>query len=304
MVNFHVEATSKCTLGCPACDRTWFYNTFKKRLLHEIDVDDLVKFIGEHKEVNFCGNNGDPIYHSRFLELCEKLKEKNCQLHITTNGSSRPKKWWTKLSKILQANDSVKLSIDGLADTNHIYRKNSNWESILDAIKILNSKKSLFKTVWKFIIFKQNQHQIEEAKKLSVDLGFDSFKLEKSYRWIDNKDMMPDPKYVDDYYQHQQDVLGHKQYESKMKPNCLRNNKPENELYIDSEGNFYPCCWMGTYRYRGKSIFSPKQNNFNIKTARLSEILEHDDVKNFFESTKEFTSAHNCCKIHCGIKNG
>ena len=48
-VDWHIEPTSKCTLECPLCDRTWFYNTFKKRLLHEINVDHLVNFLGNEK---------------------------------------------------------------------------------------------------------------------------------------------------------------------------------------------------------------------------------------------------------------
>jgi hypothetical protein len=43
MVDFHIEPTSKCTLECPLCDRTWFYEKFKKRKLHEINVDNIDK---------------------------------------------------------------------------------------------------------------------------------------------------------------------------------------------------------------------------------------------------------------------
>ncbi len=74
MVNFHIEPTSKCTLECPLCDRTWFYEKFKKRLLHEINVDNIVNFVGPNAIVAMCGNNGDPIYHTKFHELCQKLK--------------------------------------------------------------------------------------------------------------------------------------------------------------------------------------------------------------------------------------
>ena len=84
----------------------------------------------------------------------------------------------------------------------------------------------------------------------------------------------------------------------------LKNNEPSNELYIDAEGDFYPCCWIGTYRYKYKHVFSPKESNFNIKTNSLQSILENGKVKDFFESTKHFTSAHECCKIQCGVKNG
>ena len=89
-----------------------------------------------------------------------------------------------------------------------------------------------------------------------------------------------------------------------MKPNCLINGKPENQLYIDSEGDFYPCCWIGTYRYKYNSLFSPKQNQFNIKDNNVNDILTNTNVKEFFDSTNQFTSAHDCCKIQCGVKNG
>ena len=30
--------------------------------------------------------------------------------------------------------------------------------------------------------------------------------------------------------------------------------------------------------------------------------MENKTVENFFQSTKQFTSAHECCKIQCGVK--
>ena len=51
MVSFHIEPTSKCTLECPLCDRTWFYETFKRRNLHEVNIDHLVNFIGVNAEI-------------------------------------------------------------------------------------------------------------------------------------------------------------------------------------------------------------------------------------------------------------
>jgi MoaA/NifB/PqqE/SkfB family radical SAM enzyme len=302
MVSFHVEPTSKCTLECPLCDRTWFYEKFKKRMLHEINVDNVVSFIGVNATVDLCGNNGDPIYHSKFLELCEKLKNNNCKLYITTNGCAKTTSWWKQLGKILDENDTLIFSIDGLEDTNHLYRKNAKWKSIMNAVKALQDRRC--KLVWKFIVFKHNQHQLYQAKQLSKDLQFDRFKIEHSDRWLGKKELMPDREYIDNAYQHQEQVLIDQNYQAKMKPYCLVKNTPSKALYIDAEGDFYPCCWMGTYRYKYKSIFSNKLNQFNIANNTLENVLEHDDVKKFFTETKEFTTAHECCKIQCGVKNG
>ena len=158
--------------------------------------------------------------------------------------------------------------------------------------------------VWKYIMFKHNQHQIKEAMELSTSLGFDRFKLEHSDRWLGEKDLMPDDEYVDSYHEHQKAVLVDEKYKSDMSPVCLENNLPSNSLYIDAEGDFYPCCWIGTYRYKYKSVFSPKQKLFNIKDNTLNQILENNSIKEFFASTKQFTSAHECCKIQCGVSNG
>jgi len=302
MVDFHIEPTSKCTLECPLCDRTWFYEKFKKRNLHEINVDNIINFIGVNKIVSLCGNNGDPIYHSNFLELVQKFKDNNCRLSISTNGSAKTKAWWSKLKNMLTKDDRITFAIDGLKDTNHLYRKNAKWNSIMTAIDIL--KEGEFKMIWQFIPFKHNQHQILEAGNLSKTLGFDEFKLLQSDRWLGKKDLMPDRKYVDDYYKIQKEVLINPAFSIDMQPKCLKNNLPSENLYIDAEGDFYPCCWMGTYRYKYKSVFSPKQKPFNIKDNTLNQILENNSIKDFFTSTKQFTSAHECCKIQCGVKNG
>jgi len=302
MVSFHIEPTSKCTLECPLCDRTWFYETFKRRNLHEINVDNIVKFVGANSKVGLCGNNGDPIYHSNFLELIQKFKDNNCSLHIHTNGSAKTKAWWNKLKAMLTKDDHITFAIDGLEDTNHLYRKNAKWNSIMTAIDTLKDRQ--FKMTWQFIPFKHNQHQILEASNLSKTLGFDEFKLLQSDRWLGKKDLMPDREYVDNYYKTQQEVLINPEFSVDMQPKCLKNNLPSESLYVDAEGDFYPCCWIGTYRYRYKSVFSPKQKQFNIRDNTLNQILENNSIKEFFASTKQFTSAHECCKIQCGVKNG
>jgi MoaA/NifB/PqqE/SkfB family radical SAM enzyme len=301
-ISWHIEPTSKCMLECTLCDRTWFYEKFKKRLSHEINIEHLLNFFKVTSPfVSMCGNNGDPIYHSEFHKLCLGLKKINSTIEIVTNGSGKKKEWWKKLCSILSNNDNITFSIDGLEDTNHLYRINAKWNSIMDAIYTVT--KHNIDTTWKFIVFKHNQHQIEDAKKLSQELGIKNFKVVLSDRWW-KQDLMPDKKYVNDLYAHQIAVTRGLDNPVLIKQKCMVDGKASRALYIDSEGDFYPCCKTGSYGFRYKTIFSPKTRKYNIKNNTIEQILEDIQVKQFFESTKSYETADKCCKIYCGVKNG
>ena len=59
-----------------------------------------------------------------------------------TNGANQTKKFWQNLSARLTEEDTVEFSIDGLEDTNHLYRKNSNWQSIMTGLDIIKKGKA------------------------------------------------------------------------------------------------------------------------------------------------------------------
>lgn len=300
---WHIEPSGKCTLACPGCDRTIFYNRFKKRETNDINIDHMIKFFKDQKnlKVNMCGNNGDPIYHKQFHKFCKQLKDLDAELVITTNGSHRKRSWWIDLVNILDSRDTIRFSIDGLQDTNHLYRVNSDWSSIMDAVDVCNNPKKV-RTSWKFIPFKHNQHQIHQAEALSKELGFDEFKLNPSDRWWDDT-FKPDESLVDPIYKHQLDVVENQEKTKNkiMKPFCLnQKGKPQNHLYIDSDGDFYPCCYQGLYAYRYKDVFDPRQKKYNIADTTAEQILKTPEVGRFFESTKNYESASLCCKIYCG----
>ena len=41
---------------------------------------------------------------------------------MMTNGGARSKQWWTDLGKLTKGKMRVTFGIDGLEDTNHLYR--------------------------------------------------------------------------------------------------------------------------------------------------------------------------------------
>jgi MoaA/NifB/PqqE/SkfB family radical SAM enzyme len=179
--SLHVEITSRCTLACPRCQRT--ANS------EELQVGDVPLAVIRNVTreafpdvafVNFCGNYGDPIYHRHFHAVVRHMKAEGFVVRMETNGSFRSAAWWDELAAMLSRKDRVTLSIDGLEDTNHLYRVNSRWRDIMVAVEALRGRVML---VWKLIVFRHNQHQIEAAIARARDLGFDDFKLMRSNRF-------------------------------------------------------------------------------------------------------------------------
>ena len=191
MLNQHedkleIELTSKCVLQCPACARMhdvenkkiWDAGHLDKEIL--FNIADTTNF----KRYTFCGCYGDAIYHPDFLEICDYFIKKGHWIQVHTNGSAKPEKFWQKAAEQNWKHCLFTFSIDGLEDTNHIYRVNAKWKQIITGIKYMTSipEERRPRLEWKMLIFKYNEHQVETARKMAMDLGFDRFNPVKSMR--------------------------------------------------------------------------------------------------------------------------
>lgn len=176
--DLHLELTSKCRLACPACARTVEAGQYQETELSLSAIDRLVKARQRFKMINLSGAHGDPIYHSRFHEVIEKLLRLEGEpfVGIETNGSYRDQDWWAMTGALLRSKDQVVFGIDGLQDTIGLYRRNADWSSIILGIETLKKKSSCV-VHWRWILFRHNQHQIEEAARLARSLGVDHFTI-------------------------------------------------------------------------------------------------------------------------------
>ena len=66
------------------------------------------------------------------------------------------------LAEIIGVNGRVDFNIDGLQDTNHVYRKNTNFEKIIDNASAYIRMGGIAE--WNYIVFKHNQHQIDKEE--------------------------------------------------------------------------------------------------------------------------------------------
>jgi MoaA/NifB/PqqE/SkfB family radical SAM enzyme len=262
-INF--ELSSHCNSKCPQCPRYDMLGRVHKDLnVTHLDVNVIKKLPIEKmrnlKKVSFCGNFGDPLMHPDLDEVIDFFQQQ--QIAISTNASLRSRQWWSDLGE--KENVSVTFCIDGIGKTHELYRRNTSYDKIIKNAKAFIDAGGTAR--WQFIVFKHNEHQLNEAKKLSQELGFKSIKFMYSDRFDTNNKwkVYDNNEYLYDLEKssHQttlRESLNAPEGEKYWK--LLNKNKgaiscvwsEERRLYIHSDGTVYPCCMLGSVQ-SGKDI--------------------------------------------------
>jgi MoaA/NifB/PqqE/SkfB family radical SAM enzyme len=184
-----IEHSSICNAACPQCTRefkpgdyswinqTWLPNEFYEDRIPQHVYDNL-------KNIYFSGMVGDPCTAPNFLEVCKIIRRKAPHVYITvsTNGGMKSPKFWTELAEIFGEKGTVKFAIDGLEDTNHIYRVNVRWNNVMANVKAYRDANG--QADWQYIVFKHNEHQVEEAEQFAKSLGFKNFIYKRSNKFL------------------------------------------------------------------------------------------------------------------------
>ena len=186
----HLEITDNCNAACPMCARNINGGQENPQLPgKELSIEDIKKifdpaFIKQLDRMYMCGNYGDPISAKDTLEAFTYFREHNANMMLSmhTNGSAKKPEWWSNLAKIIGRKGYVIFGLDGLEDTNHLYRQNTVWSKIMENAQAFINAGG--RARWDYIVFAHNEHQVEEARSLSQTMGFEKFQIKKSARFF------------------------------------------------------------------------------------------------------------------------
>jgi MoaA/NifB/PqqE/SkfB family radical SAM enzyme len=175
-----LEITNYCNAKCRYCEReinTDINSTYlplsliKKKFPKE-------KF-PKLSKITLCGNTDEPTTHPEVIDIIKFFKDEypNASFSIATNGGSRDTKFWRELGKL---KCKVTFGIDGLEDTNHIYRVNVKWNRLKDNWRAYIKAGGLAQ--WQFIPFEWNKHQQTDCMMLAFKEGFKLFEVQENDR--------------------------------------------------------------------------------------------------------------------------
>lgn len=188
----HLEVTERCNASCSQCARNINGGEVNPQLHNaELSLDDVKiilkpEFVAQLKRLYMCGNYGDPISANDTLEIFEYLRSNNSKMQLSfhTNASAKTPDWWSRLPAAMGKNHYVVFSLDGLEDTNHLYRQGTVWKNIMRNAEAFI--KAGGRARWDYIVFGHNEHQVDEARALSETMGFEKFNVKKSNRFFSN----------------------------------------------------------------------------------------------------------------------
>ena len=91
-----------------------------------------VDFLKQLRQLLLCGNYGDPMTAPELIPILRYFRELNptASISMNTNAGGRDKKFWEDLSDVIGRAGAVIFSVDGLKDTNHLYRQNVRWDKV------------------------------------------------------------------------------------------------------------------------------------------------------------------------------
>jgi len=254
----HIESTDICQASCPLCARETDV-LFDKNVQQKLTISDIKSLLGVDiisglDKMFMCGNYGDPAANKHSIEIYKYFREINpaITLGMNTNGGLQNIKWWSRLGVIMnKPEDYVVFSIDGLEDTNHIYRRGVDWK------KLINNIESYIATGasahWDMLIYEHNEHQIDKCKQLAKDMGFTWFRAKVSKR-KHNIEWLKPPK---TYTQASGIETGIVKCHSTM----------EQSIYLSANKKFYPCCWLGNNDNYPLSSYSDIANSWNTENC-------------------------------------
>lgn len=254
-----MEITNYCNAACPGCARANIgrkhyndgpyahgindtYVSFEK-FKSWLDKDEWTNL----QQIHFCGNYDEPATNPDLIKIVEwilneeTLFPNTSTISIATNGGTRSEEFWKELGSISKHSNnrlSVTWGIDGLEDTNHIYRKNVVWEKLENNFRSYISAGGI--AAWQFIFFEHNKHQEKEIIERSKTEKFQRLKWVGSNR--ENIDKLS-IKHAENTQ-----LENTEQYKPLeiIKCKALSFDPNDQGLFITHQGYVLPCCWWGT----------------------------------------------------------
>lgn len=181
---WEIDTTNICQLKCPLCHTGLGTINRQKGVMH---FETYTKIVDEIKD--YCiwltlYSWGEPFLNKQIDRFVAYANKANVATIISSN-LNKPLTPQMAESLVKSGLDTLIVSLDGTTqEVYEVYRVGGHLDRVLDNIRLLVEKKKElgYKTPfieWQFIVMRQNEHQIPDAREMARDLGVDNIVFKK-----------------------------------------------------------------------------------------------------------------------------
>jgi radical SAM protein with 4Fe4S-binding SPASM domain len=238
-----IEPTTSCNLRCPECPsglRKFSRNTGMLSL--EL-YNKIVDQIGDYLMYMILYFQGEPYLNPSFFDIVKDAKRRRIYTTTSTNAHYLTDE---NCKKTIEAGlDRIIISLDGIGqETYSAYRIGGRYQRVIDGIENLVKWKKELKSktphiIVQFIVFRTNEHQIEEVKTLCKSMGIDELQLKSAqvYEYKNGNPLIPT---IDKYSRYRQLKDGTWEIKNDFPNKCYRMSV---SCVITWDGLVVPCCF-------------------------------------------------------------
>lgn len=230
-----LEVAGVCNLRCPQC---WTGLRWIDRDRHLMDMDLFNRVVDEAQAFvkhTYLHLWGEPTLNKHLPEMIRRVKQFST-IDLATHALFIDE----AMADALAQCDSLSVSIDGVdQETYERYRVGGKFEDAMRGMKLLAAKRSVN---WTFVVFKQNEHQIQEAQRIANALGVNLGPKPPLF-WDRSK--MDETMPTDEKHRRYTWQDG----EWKLKADRLKCREFWETIYVLPNGDVITCCYDGGAKY-------------------------------------------------------
>ena len=284
-----IEPTNFCNLHCPECPTSQLNNL--KGIINNTLFENIINQLSPNLIYLSLYFQGEPLLHPKLQDLIRFTHQKKIYTSLSTNAQLLNEENAQQL--ISSGLDRIIISFDGTTEETYaLYRKGGSLEKVILSINQLVEQKNKLKSktpiiILQFVVFKHNEHQIDEAKLIAKNLKVDKiiFKSAQIYDYTQGSNLFTS---IEKYNRYKITSDGSYKIKSKLPFKCWR---AWSSPVITFEGNLLPCCF-------------DKHNQYKVGTIKDSNITELWKNEKFHQFRNQILTARNQIDICTNCTEG
>ena len=238
-----IEPTTACNLHCPECPTGAKIIQRPSGSIGIEEFDRILSKLPEETAYLTLYFQGEPFLNRHFFSMVKLAKQRRMIVATSTNGHFIDS---NNASKIIASGlDKIIISLDGADEETYLnYRRGGDFEKVISGIRNLSEERKEQKSsspliVLQFLVFRQNQMQINQVRQLGKELGADvlEIKTAQHYNFRHGNDLMTT---IDKYSRYRKNKSGGFELKKKLRNRCRR---MWTSCVITWDGNVVPCCY-------------------------------------------------------------